>query len=68
MDLIGKRKNGGRKPKTYGSGRICSFQKCETTLSTYNKRKYCFLHSPKNFNVRVRSPILRPIKGEKNGK
>ena len=59
------RRGGGRKPKKYNFGRICNFPKCETTLSTYNKMSTCNIHTRKNYNVRIRPPILKPIKGEK---
>jgi hypothetical protein len=29
---------------TYGQGRICACQGCDTTLSTYNPTSYCALH------------------------
>jgi len=59
------RKVKGRRPKTYNVGRICNFPKCKTTLSTYNKKDTCNIHTQKNYSVRIRPPILRPIKGEK---
>ena len=68
------RRGGGRKPKQYETGRVCKFINCDTSLSTYNKHNFCFVHTPKNFNVRIRPPHLRSLKNrtyvreEKNGK
>ena len=39
-------KPGVRRSKKYTSGRVCEFDTCETVISMYNKKKYCFLHAP----------------------
>jgi len=68
------KKGGGRRPKKYEAGRVCEFINSNTSLSSYNKDNFCFVHAPKNFNVRIRSPHLRSLKNrtyvreEKNGK
>ena len=36
-------KPGVRRSKKYTSGRVCEFDSCETVISVYNKKKYCFL-------------------------
>jgi hypothetical protein len=51
-------KPGVRRSKKYGSGRVCKFITCETVLSTYNKKKFCFTHSPISY-PRVRGHIPR---------
>lgn len=36
----------GTKPqKTYGEGRKCATDGCETVLSRYNKKERCYLHT-----------------------
>ncbi len=47
-----------RKSKQYVSGRFCAEQYCLTQLSIYNKKKYCFLHTPVSF-PRIRGHINR---------
>ena len=42
-------KPGVRRSKKYTSGRVCEFSSCETQISIYNKKKYCFLHSPVSY-------------------
>ena len=39
-------KPGVRRSKKYTTGRVCEFDSCETVISIYNKKKYCFLHAP----------------------
>ena len=51
-------KPGIRKSKKYASGRVCEFINCETVLSTYNKKKFCFTHSPISY-PRVRGHLPR---------
>ena len=51
-------KPGIRKSKKYASGRGCEFINCETVLSTYNKKKFCFTHSPISY-PRVRGHLPR---------
>ena len=41
------------RPKTYGKGRVCSKEDCDTILSQYNKQDMCYLHQP------VKRPRLR---------
>lgn len=50
----GRRLDGGsRAPKTYSAERMCADTGCETKLSRYNRREFCFVHAP------VRYPRLR---------
>ena len=51
-------KPGIRKSKKYAPGRVCEFINCETVLSTYNKKKFCFTHSPISY-PRVRGHLPR---------
>jgi len=58
-NLVASRvKPGIRKSKKYDSGRVCEFINCETVLSTYNKKKFCFTHSPISY-PRVRGHLPR---------
>ena len=46
--LTGKTKyESQRKAKQYEQGRVCEQEDCDVTLSMYNKKTLCFLHSPK---------------------
>ncbi|ACU54821.1 hypothetical protein Afer_1916 [Acidimicrobium ferrooxidans DSM 10331] len=36
----------GHAPRTYQRGRVCKEPGCTTTLSIYNKSKYCYAHQP----------------------
>ena len=47
-------KPGVRRSKKYTTGRVCAFDTCETVISVYNKKKFCFLHAPVSY-PRVRS-------------
>ena len=38
-----------RRPKTYGEGRVCGFESCETHLSRYNRNEFCFQHAQARF-------------------
>ena len=38
-----------RKPKTYGSGRVCGNEGCTVRLSRYNRAEQCFNHAPALF-------------------
>ena len=38
-------KPGVRRSKKYTTGRVCAFDACETVISVYNKKKFCFLHA-----------------------
>ncbi|MDP8958682.1 MAG: hypothetical protein M3N51_05655 [Actinomycetota bacterium] len=52
--LKGHRIKGGiRASRTYDEGRRCAHKGCETQLSRYNRRDYCYTHAP------VRFPRLR---------
>ncbi len=46
-----------RAPKTYSSERTCANEGCETVLSRYNRREYCFAHAPTKF-PRLRGRIV----------
>ena len=35
-------KPGVRRSKKYTTGRVCAFETCETVISVYNKKKFCF--------------------------
>lgn len=53
-NVKGRRIKGGiRASRTYDEGRVCKHAGCETTLSRYNRREYCYNHAP------VRYPRLR---------
>jgi hypothetical protein len=56
--LASKVKPGIRRSKKYASGRVCDFIDCETVLSTYNKKRFCFTHAPISY-PRVRGHIPR---------
>lgn len=46
-----------RKSKTFGVGRRCQQDSCDTILNQYNKGPYCSLHRPyKIVRVRGRKP------------
>ena len=38
-----------RKPKTYGSDRVCATGDCTVRLSRYNRADHCFNHAPARF-------------------
>jgi hypothetical protein len=42
-----------RPNRTYGQGRVCADEGCQTRLSMYNKSTYCWQHTP------VRFPLVR---------
>ncbi|MDJ0923702.1 MAG: hypothetical protein QNJ77_03990 [Acidimicrobiia bacterium] len=46
-----------RRPKQYGSDRICLADDCDTQLSRYNSKEYCHNHAPKRY-PRVRGRIM----------
>jgi len=56
--LASQVKPGIRRSKKYASGRVCNFIDCETVLSTYNKKRFCFTHSPISY-PRVRGHLPR---------
>ena len=47
-----------RPSKSYEQGRVCNDESCETKLSIYNKRDFCFNHAPVKY-PRVRGRILQ---------
>lgn len=49
--LKGKRIKGGgsRAPKQVTDHRVCAKKGCSTTLSSYNRREFCFAHAPTKF-------------------
>jgi len=56
--LKGKRIMGAsRAPKAVNEARACVKNGCETTLSRYNKREYCYAHAPTKF-PRLRGRIV----------
>ena len=56
--LKGNRLRGGVRPsRKFGEGRICADKSCDTLLSQYNRREYCFAHAPVRF-PRVRGRVV----------
>ncbi|MCL1692148.1 MAG: hypothetical protein M3096_00545 [Actinomycetia bacterium] len=52
--MRGRRLDGGsRPPKTYSTERLCASSGCDTKLSRYNRREFCFAHAP------IKYPRLR---------
>ena len=47
-----------RAPKTYTSGRTCASKGCETRLSQYNRREWCYTHAPTKY-PRLRGRIVK---------
>lgn len=48
--LKGRRVEGKlRAPRQHGTGRRCESESCDTLLSQYNKRTYCYAHAPTRF-------------------
>ena len=39
--------------RTYGEGRVCAHEGCETRISVYNRSEFCWAHTP------VRFPLTR---------
>ena len=61
MEKITAKKVGyktSRRTKKYNSERYCAQKNCTTKLSTYNSKKYCFLHRPVSY-PRVRGHVLK---------
>ncbi len=58
MEVIKPGQKSPRKSKQYSSGRYCAQKNCTTKLSTYNSKKYCFLHRPVSY-PRVRGHVLK---------
>lgn len=42
----GTKSYNSRKSKVYAKGRLCKDESCDKTLSIYNKKDYCYTHSP----------------------
>ena len=56
--LRGRSLDGGaRAPKTYSTERKCAHKGCETNLSRYNRREWCFAHAPTKY-PRLRGRIV----------
>jgi hypothetical protein len=47
-----------RAPKTYSTSRSCANKGCETKLSQYNKREFCYTHAPTKY-PRLRGRIVK---------
>ncbi|HEX5630911.1 MAG TPA: hypothetical protein VFY15_04565 [Acidimicrobiia bacterium] len=46
-----------RAPRQHDETRVCESDSCETLLSRYNKRTYCYAHAPTRF-PRLRGRVL----------
>ncbi len=56
--MKGAKLRGGIRPsRKYGEGRVCAHKGCNTRLSQYNRREYCFAHAPVRF-PRVRGRVV----------
>ena len=56
--LKGNKLRGGVRPsRKFGEGRVCEDKSCDTLLSQYNRREYCFAHAPVRF-PRVRGRVV----------
>jgi hypothetical protein len=56
--LKGKRILGtARPPKVHGGQRTCVKMDCETLLSKYNRREFCYAHAPTKF-PRLRGRVV----------
>ena len=56
--LKGRRLAGSsRAPKTYSTERKCAKSGCDTTLSRYNRREFCYTHAPTKY-PRLRGRIV----------
>ena len=40
-----------RRNRVWGPGRVCAQDGCITTLSIYNRSKYCWNHEPLHFYI-----------------
>ena len=47
-----------RAPKTYSTARTCETKGCETRLSQYNRREWCYTHAPTKY-PRLRGRIAK---------
>lgn len=48
---------GARAPKTYSAERRCADEECDTKLSRYNRREWCFAHAPTKY-PRLRGRVV----------
>jgi hypothetical protein len=49
LRLLGSRPGmSGRRQPTYGNGRVCGSEGCETVLSRYNQSDLCWQHEPRH--------------------
>jgi hypothetical protein len=56
--MKGHRLRGGTRPsRNFGEGRVCAKADCDTRLSRYNRREYCYTHAPVRF-PRVRGRVI----------
>ena len=46
-----------RPPKVHSEQRTCAKAGCDTTLSRYNRREYCYAHAPTKF-PRLRGRVI----------
>jgi hypothetical protein len=46
-----------RAPKAESTDRLCARKGCDTKLSQYNRREYCYAHAPTRF-PRLRGRIV----------
>ena len=60
-----------RAPKTYSNDRTCADASCETRLSQYNRREWCYAHAPTKYprlgGRIVKTDALRPPDNEPTG-
>ena len=55
--IVAMKLNGLPRPsRRYVSARVCEAPDCDTVLSTYNRRRRCWLHQPVRYPV---SPMLK---------
>jgi hypothetical protein len=38
--------NRSRRPRTFGTNRVCFTEGCDTVLSRYNRAEFCHRHAP----------------------
>lgn len=56
--LKGKTIQGATRPsQEFGEGRVCAASPCDTKLSRYNRREFCYAHAPIKY-PRIRGRIL----------
>lgn len=49
-----------RAPKTMNENRTCAKDGCETVLSSYNRKEFCYPHAPTKF-PRLRGRIVTEV-------